>query len=260
MRKLQKTKPLTEEEINYDILNALNLQHPQLGETYLKFRWNPLGDDFKLELPYIEKYLKKTKDKTEILSPDFIEKHTQAKESFRLALKNNREMLLELQNRYNNGDFYLYKNVDISEQVKDILFFLQCRGKMLELALKLVKSNKISTFEAYKNITSINKKLSQLLEEAYSLEFNKNLAIQNFILECEREAKKKKEKFKDLGLAKSISKSIFNLFDIIEDRSEKNKIGSLVQSLAQMAGKFVAGMSGQLSSNLSKITDKNKEM
>ena len=48
---------IDKKNINYDKLNALNMLNKDLGDAYLDMEWDPLGPNFKLDLPYIEKYL-----------------------------------------------------------------------------------------------------------------------------------------------------------------------------------------------------------
>lgn len=187
---MKDTIKINETEVNFDVLNALNLHHPHLGEAYSNFGWNPLGDDFSLDLPFIEKYLESARFKPEDKAPAFLEKGPKAvMDAFKNASENNKEMLETLKKRLEQGEFNNVKGADISGQVKDIVFFLECRQKMLEVSIGQISSKKIDALKAYKNINSINRKLSQLLEEAYQKEFNKNVALGNMLLEAQLQNK-----------------------------------------------------------------------
>lgn len=188
MNKSNHPKKIDYSKVDYDKFNALNLQHESLGEAYLKFDWDPLGENFKLDLPYIEKYLKNARDKSEIKTPDFLNRNTrEVKQAFKNALQNNITLRTELQSRYDLCEFADFKGVNIEQQVKDILFFLNCREKMLEIAIGKLKNPNINCLQAYQNIYSLNKKLSQLLEESYRKEFDKKVIIQNFLLQAQQE-------------------------------------------------------------------------
>lgn len=173
-------------KVDYDKLNALNMQDKSLGDAYLSFKWDPLGPDFKLDLPYIEKYLKNARDKTEIKTPEFLEKgDKEAKTNFKNALQNNISLRTALQEKYDLGEFASYKGANIEEQVKDILFFLNCREQMLQIAIGKMKGSGINMLSAYKNIYSLNKKLSALLEETYRKEFNQKVILQNMLMQAQ---------------------------------------------------------------------------
>ena len=214
--------------IDYDKLNALNMQSKDLGDAYLYMKWDPLGPDFKLDLPYIEKYLRNARDKSEIKTPDFINKsNREVKKAFKNALENNIAMRTEIQNKYDLGEYALYNNTNIEEQVKDILFFLKCREQMLQIVIGKIKVNGINTLQAYKNIYSLNKKLSALLEESYRQEYNKKIAIDNMLRlaqqEKEREQqnqpqKEEEQAYQTATIAQNIStvaKSALNIIDAL---------------------------------------------
>lgn len=181
---------IDENKINFDVYNGLNLYSPYLGETYAKFKWNPLGDNFKLDISFIERYLDNAKEIENDKMPAFIESEPKkVLESFRLATKRNKEMLNELQSKFDNHEFADFNGMNIEKQVEEILFILKCRQKMFEISIKQIKSKTVDAFKAYKNISGLNKKLSQLLEELYQEEYNKKIAIQNMLLFAEERAK-----------------------------------------------------------------------
>ena len=194
---MNRTPKIDYTKIDYDKFNALNMQHESLGQAYLNFDWDPLGENFKLDLPYIEKYLKNARDKSEIKTPQFLSAgNREVKQCFKNALENNAVLRNELQSRYDSGEFADFKGVNVELQVKDILFFLTCREKMLEIAIGKLKNPNVNTLKAYQNIYALNKKLSQLLEETYKKEFDKRVIIQNFLQQAEMQRQEEIEKAK----------------------------------------------------------------
>lgn len=169
-------------EVNFDVLNALSLHHPSLGEAYLKFDWNPLGEDFRLDISFLERYLEYARYKNPSKMPAFLEQDKKGiLNAFKKALENNEQLIAELKSRLENGEFFSYKDTNITKQVEEIVFLLKCRSKMLEISLGQIRVNGIDPFKAYENIRGINRRLSQLLEEAYTEEYNKKMAIANMI-------------------------------------------------------------------------------
>lgn len=220
--------------IDYDKLNALNMQNKELGEAYLTMKWDPLGPNFKLDLPYIEKYLQNARDKSEIKTPDFIEKNPrEVKKAFKNALQHNISIRCELQNRFDLGEFALYKNANIEEQVKDILFFLKCREQMLQIAIGKIKVNGINTLQAYKNIYSLNKALSALLEESYRKEYNYKVALHNMLAFAQRERERQVNKQRDFDLSQEPVVEKVQIAQTIQ-RAARNALGffgTLIQGL-----------------------------
>lgn len=185
----------TQKVIDYDKLNALSLYDKSLGEAYLEFDWDPLGPNFCLDLPFIEKYLQNAHDHDEFETPDFLKYgNCQVKECFKNALQNNIAMQKQIQDKFDMGEYADYKNTNIEEQVKDILFFLSCREQMLKVAIGQLKLPNFDSMKAYKNIYALNKKLSQLLEESYTKQFKQNVAINNMLLHAQREREKQLQK------------------------------------------------------------------
>ena len=199
---MKKTAKVDGRVIDYDKLNALNMQNKELGDAYLNMNWDPLGPGFKLDLPYIEKYLKNARHKSPMKTPDFLEKgNREVKKAFKNALENNKAILAELQNKYDLGEFGLHEGVNIEAQVKDMIFFLKCREQMLQIAIGKIKVNGINTLDAYKNIYNLNKQLGALLEETYREEYNKKVLINNMILHMQQEQKRQQQQLKDFTIA-----------------------------------------------------------
>ncbi len=250
---MKNTLKVNETEVNFDVLNALNLHHPQLGEAYSNFGWNPLGENFSLDIPFIEKYLESARYKPEEKAPAFLEKDPKKVfEAFKTASKNNKEMLASLKEKLEKGEFKNVKGADITPQVKDILFFLECRQKMLDISIGQLSSNKIGALKAYQNINSINRKLSQLLEEAYLKEFNKNVALGNMLLQAQLQHKHQNTKTTEFSnvfnnlLGKNFSPN--QTFTPVDKNNKSfleqinENVASMAESVKDMAEKFVEGV------------------
>lgn len=224
-----KNEEIDDSNFNYEVYNGLNLYSPYLGEQYAKFKWNPLGDDFSLDISFIERYLENARNNDELSMPPFMENEPEkVLENFRLATKRNKELLKELQGKYDSGEYKSYKDTDIEKQVEEILFILKCRQKMLEISIGQLKSNSIDALSAYKNIRGLNKKLSQLLDEAYTEEYNKKVAMQNMLLWAQQrsqnfadlyvkmpfvfDAKLHNEKFRESNILENI---VSNIKDVV---------------------------------------------
>lgn len=189
---------------NFDVFNALNLHNPLLGEAYAEFNWNPLGDDFRLDISFVEKYLENARYDKLKKAPSFLDRDPKAvMQAFRLAEKNNKVLLDALKERYDLGEFVNYKKTNIEKQVKDIIFMLECRQKMFQISLGQLKAKGIDPLKAYENISGINKKLAGLLEEAYYEQLKKRDAMRRMLAQAEFDAENDYDLFDD----------VFDIFD-----------------------------------------------
>lgn len=180
-----KDTKLTEQEIDYNVLNALNLIHPALGEAYTQKGYNPFEEGFVLESDYIEKILEENRDKTPILTEDFLETSSkEVKKYFQRSLQNTIELRNDFETQLKNDEFSNYENENIEKQVKNVILFLQNREQLLKTAIEQLKDPNANSLKLYQDITSINKKLSQLLKESYLEDFKKEVVHKNFIEYC----------------------------------------------------------------------------
>lgn len=233
-------KSIDEDKINYDVYNGLNLYSPILGEQYAKFDWNPLGENFRLDIPFIEQYFKNSKIKDNVIMPPFLEAAPdKVLESFKLASKRNKELLDELQTKYDGGEFKNFEGANIEKQVEEMLFALKCRQKMFEILNGQLKSKKIDAFAAYKNIRGLNKKLAQLLEEAYAEEWNKKVALQNMLLMAQN--KESIFTFEEEG-------GVFDLFGFLSGHRVMNNkvVNQLFAEVTQITNNLLFGQNVQL--------------
>lgn len=182
---MKQEKKLTEEEIDYNILNALNLIHPTLGEAYISKGYNPFDEGFILETDYIEKILEENRDKTPILTEDFLEKSSkEVKEFFEKALANTKLLKEDFETQLKNGEFTNVNGHNLEKQIKNTVLFLQNRQEMLKIAIEQLNNVNANSLKLFQDVTSINKKLSQLLKESYLDEFKKETAHKNFVEYC----------------------------------------------------------------------------
>ena len=237
---------IDESKINFDVYNGLNLYSPSLGEAYAKFAWNPLGEDFRLDISFVERYLEAAKEDAEVKMPPFLENDPRiVLDSFKLATKRNKEILTELQSRYDTGEFISYKNANIEKQVEEVLFILKCRQKMFEITIGQLNAKGIDAFAAYKNIRGLNKKLSQLLEEIYAEEWNKKVALQNMLNFAQKQA----NEFSSLYFPKPF---VFDFAKQAQRQNQRNIIEEILNSVSQVADAFL-GKSNETTLNLSEM-------
>lgn len=176
-----------DEQINYDIFNALNLHHCYLGEEYLKNGFNPFKENFKMDISFVRRYLDNKKYQTESLEPDFT-KQTRGKvlKSFKNAKQNNEQIINEIDSKIKTKEFE-----NIKKQLEEIFVFLKMRERMLDISIRQLSKKNIDSYKALINIEGINKKLSELLRDEFETEFKKQIIIQNlFMFAKEQKAKK----------------------------------------------------------------------
>ena len=150
MKKQQ--KQIQESQINYDVYNALNLVHEDLGNSYLNDGFNPFEEDFKISANFIiDRYINSC-NRQEVNSPTFIENGAkETKIAFEKSLQNCINMLAAVDQ--------LLTNPKVSEKQKQALkklkLLLEFRIQLLNLYIANVLKSK-NTFQMYKNILSLD--------------------------------------------------------------------------------------------------------
>lgn len=210
-----------EEDIkNYNIFNALNLVSPELGELYLENGYNPFEEDFILNLGFIQAMLEKNRDKTPILTEDFLEKPAkEVKKNFELSLKNNNSLKDLLQNNIEDNIF----DEPTKKQIKEVIIFLKNREQMLAKAISKLNLKNANPLLEYQNICAIDKKLNELLKESYLEEFKLEIAHLNFVQYCKTQAKLNEFKKEQSELKIKIEQKT------IEKQQEQQKQEQIIQ-------------------------------
>lgn len=159
---IDNTQPPTEDNINYNIYNALNLVCEDLGSIYLETGFNPFYEDFEFNENYVINSLNNKKEKPEIQSPDFIEMGEKAALQAFINFEQNLENLMHfLQEKLNDPTI----KTELKNKIKIIISQLLMQ---LQLLIKYKKQlNNKNILNMYINIMGINWKLSSMLLDGY---------------------------------------------------------------------------------------------
>lgn len=171
--------------INYDVYNALNLMHEDLGECYLKQGFNPMEEGFVLDENFVIERFLNAKTNLEILSPHFV---NNGDKTTKQALENNQKHCEESLEQINNMLLSTEFSKAQKEELKKLKLYLLCRIELANFYLKNFKKQK-NKFKLYLNINSLSWKTSELFEDAYNELFDANLAIANYLAFAKQHSK-----------------------------------------------------------------------
>lgn len=157
-------------EKSYHVLNALSLINEDLGKAYEETGYTPYDDSFELKEEYVENILKTAKTKKELAIPEFLEQGNRTvSQNFKTALENITLLKDEL-----TANFPETLN-------KDILVYLENFKELLTLSIEKLKSRDADSFKLYSDLYNLDPAYGEILKECYFKEFNKQVAIQNFL-------------------------------------------------------------------------------
>lgn len=173
----KKTQRLTEEQIDYNVLNALNLFNEELGESYIATQFNPFGEGFVLDEDFVIERYQNACTKKDIISPDFIaygvKETKKAFETSVLNLTKCIEILDELLTEYTLDEI-------LKKQFNKTRIYLVCRIQLLNILLSKLKTEK-NTLKMYQDILALDYTLAKYFEESYYETFNAQVAINAYI-------------------------------------------------------------------------------
>lgn len=145
-------------EINFEVLNYLNLINEKFGKAYKKFKVNPLPNDFVLSEDLIKERLALNELSKNINLPKFIfENKKEIKNNYKKSLKNTIKIEKFLKNSDIFDDFYKNK----------ILLFLNLRKILLRESLKDFKNTNFNEENSFKEIYSIDPVLSEFMSNTF---------------------------------------------------------------------------------------------
>ena len=186
------------QNVNYDVLNSLNLMSRSLGDAYLLEGYNPFDEDYVLDLENSRKLITNLKQKEGIEAEGFLENSDlNILENFQTAKLNAEALLAELS--------ILPQN----KKVKGLKVFLKNRSKLLAAAMEKLQNGDLSAFELYREIEGLDVEYSKLLRKSYYKDFELKVTIQNFmnLLNLQvRAPAKKQQKAKTLAQEKTVEK------------------------------------------------------
>ena len=173
-------------EKSYHVLNALNLINEDLGKAYEEAGYTPYENEFELKEEYVENILKTAKAKKELSIPEFLEQGNRTvSQNFKTALENISSLKEDLTTNFPES------------LSSDALVYLENFKELLTLSIEKLKSRDADSFMLYSNLYNLDPAYGEILKECYFKEFNKKVAIQNFLgLLHLQELKKEAEKLK----------------------------------------------------------------
>ena len=186
------------QNVNYDVLNSLNLMSRSLGDAYLLEGYNPFDEDYVLDLENSRKLITNLKQKEGIEAEGFLENSDlNILENFQTAKQNAEALLAELSIFPQN------------KKVKGLRVFLKNRSKLLAAAMEKLQNGDLSAFELYRDIEGLDVEYSKLLRRSYYKDFDLKVTIQNFmnLLNLQvRAPAKMQQKAKTLAQEKTVEK------------------------------------------------------
>ena len=211
-------------EINFEVLNYLNMINEKFGILYSHFGYNPLPDDFAFSQKLIKERLAFNKMAKTLKTPDFIfDEKRKIRKKFKKSLKNTKkiEKIVKNTEKIDNFD----KN--------DFLIYLSVRKKLLKNEIFSFHKTEFEEGKSYAEIYNINPVFGKLLEKS----FEEDIDVENFLEHLgenykiaykelqEKVKKKKKEK---------LTESITTINRIVE--KSKNKVSNNIKTKT-VAGK-----------------------
>lgn len=164
MRK-KKENAIAEQDINYNVYNALNLVNEELGENYVETGFNPFEEGFELNEAYINEILKSQKEAEELLSPQFINDGPDATiKAFEKSLTASSNALAKLTELLNDPRVPSIQK----GKIQKIIEYIKMRIQMLEIEIKkLKKKESQNALEMYQQINALNWLYYKEFEESF---------------------------------------------------------------------------------------------
>ena len=201
-----------------DVFNALNLINEELGKCYENDGYNPYGEDFKLDAEYVTQLLDKAKNRKDLSTEPFLEEgNKKVKENFKLALENTEALKLDILNQMEIAE------PELKAKLEEVYLFLKNREKLLLVAIEALKSQDANSFKLYEDIHNIDAIYSEILKESYFKEFQKQVAIENFLSTCRLKAKLEEVKKQQLIEQEKIAKQKLQNIKLVEEEKEVKK-------------------------------------
>ena len=168
-----KVKRLSENQINYNIFNALNLYNENLGELYITNQFNPFDDNFKLTEDFIIEYYTNNLQAKEINEPEFLTGGIiETKAAFENSLHNCNSLLEKVESQLNSTNISLEEK----EKLKKLKQYILCRNALLNLYIKTLKKDK-KTLKMYASLQGLNWKYGEILDSSYIKQIDIQIVI-----------------------------------------------------------------------------------
>ena len=243
---------ISEQDINYNVYNALNLINEELGENYVETGFNPFEEGFELNESYIFEILKSQKEAEDLLSPEFINDGPNATvKAFEKSLKCSATALAKLEALLNDPRI---PNVQ-KRKIQKIIEYIKMRIQMLEIEIKkLKKKESQNALEMYQQINALNWLYYKDFEESFvEEEFDIMQHLDN-LLDLTPEIENPREVLRDL---KEDVHEVLNELDLNKEEIHeiKQEIKEEVQDFIQdvKSGKSIEESARELYSDVGKI-------
>lgn len=181
-------KKTTEQNINYDIYNALNLMNENLGDAYLLYGFNPYGTNkFLISDEYILDRYHNSCTKSNINAPAFIEKEgKETQVAFEQSIQNLNLCLSEVETKLSAPNL----SAKDKECLLKLKHYLLCRIELTNIFLKQLRKTK-NIFELYKQLQTLDISLAKYFDTTYEQTMDVQIAINAclvFMKENEKQA------------------------------------------------------------------------
>lgn len=154
--------------INYDVLNALNLYNEDLGQSYLQNGFNPFSADFILDENFISDILDNQKNKKELPCPNFLEQaNNKISKSFDLSLNNALDLLDSVSQMLNTPNLTQNQKRYLNKILLQIKLFIELNKKY-----KLELKKKKNKYQLYINMLALNWQLSEEMSLIFTEQYN----------------------------------------------------------------------------------------
>lgn len=154
--------------INYDILNALNLYNEDLGQSYLQDGFNPFSADFVLDEDFISNILDNQKNKKDLPIPTFLEQSNgKISKAFDMSLNNALNLLESVSQMLNAPNLTQKQKSYLNEILLQIKLFIELNKKY-----KLELKKKKNKYQLYINMLALNWQLSEEMSLIFTEQYN----------------------------------------------------------------------------------------
>ena len=160
----EKKVEVAPKEKSFDIFNALNLINENLGKAYEEKGYNPFGEQFSLDVDYAR---------------NLIENGNRAvSQSFKLAIENAENLKTDILNEMESAE------PAMKDKLSEIVLYLNNRIELLSQAVEELKSGEANSLALYEDVYNIDSVYGEILKESFLKNFNKTVAIENFLSTC----------------------------------------------------------------------------
>ncbi len=182
----------TEQNIDYNVFNALNLYNEELGESYLETGFNPFDQNFVLDENFITDMLTNNQNKKDVAMPEFLEKsQIDIKKSFNLSLENATQLLNSLSTQANSENLSPKQKMALQK----LIYILKMYIELIKKYIKKLKKEK-NKYQMFINLLALNWQLSENMALSFTSEFNLSKTLYNIEMQQSKIAQQENEQLK----------------------------------------------------------------